>query len=84
MEAEMADRTTKTLLLAVALGLWANAMSAWMYPAPAHAAQPRSQNLAFVDYWQLVQEKRAENVSSGDIQILLLTHIAANTAATSR
>ena len=32
------DRTTKTLLFAIALGLWVNVLGDWMRPRPAHAA----------------------------------------------
>lgn len=33
----MTDRTTKALLLAIALGLWANVAGAWLKPTPVHA-----------------------------------------------
>ena len=33
----MADRTTKHLLLAIALGLWANVVTSWLTPTPTHA-----------------------------------------------
>ena len=35
----MVDRTTKALLLAIALGLWMNVMGSWMRPRPIQAAQ---------------------------------------------
>ena len=34
----MADRTTKWLLLAIAVGLWMNVASQWLRPVPVHAA----------------------------------------------
>ena len=33
----MADRTTKALLLAIAIGLWANLMTDWLRSAPVQA-----------------------------------------------
>ena len=33
----MADRTTKALLLAIAVGLWANVMTTWLGPVPVQA-----------------------------------------------
>ena len=76
----MTDRTTKTLLLAIALGLWANLLGSWLQPSPAHAQATSRQALAFVDYWKLVQEQRQQKVGVNDIQTLLLAHIAGNTA----
>ena len=77
----MVDRTTKALLLAIALGLWANFVGTWMRAVPVEAAQASNRKaLAFVDYAQLVDEKEKQNWSASDIQILLLTHIAGNTA----
>jgi len=37
----MSDRTTKALLLAVALGLWANVAGQWLRPVTVHA-QPEA------------------------------------------
>lgn len=33
----MIDRTTKALMLAIALGLWMNVASQWLKPTPVHA-----------------------------------------------
>ena len=33
----MVDRTTKALLLAIAVGLWANAITTWLGPVPVQA-----------------------------------------------
>jgi len=33
----MADRTTKALLFAIALGLWMNVAGAWLRPVPVYA-----------------------------------------------
>ena len=33
----MTDKTTKALLLAIAIGLWANVASQWLRPVTAHA-----------------------------------------------
>lgn len=74
----MADRTTKALLLAIAIGLWVNVAGAWLRPVSIQA-QGTGQALAFVDYWQLVQEQRERGVDVQDIQVLLLSHIAGNT-----
>ena len=34
----MVDRTTKALLLAIALGLWMNVVGPWVRPVPVQAA----------------------------------------------
>ena len=43
----MADRTTKLLLLAIAVGLWMNVASQWLRPVPVHAAVETAQASAF-------------------------------------
>ena len=73
----MADRTTKVLLLAVAL--WMNVVGAWLRPAAVQAQGSAQAGLAFVDYWQLVEQQREQGVAVEDIQVLLLSHIAGNT-----
>ena len=40
----MTDRTTKALLLAIALGLWANVAAEWLRPVTVHA-----QDLAYIE-----------------------------------
>ena len=40
----MADRTTKLLLLAIAVGLGMNVASQWLRPVPAHAAVETAQD----------------------------------------
>lgn len=41
----MTDRTTKALLAAIALGLWAHLGSDWLRPTPVHAQATLSQIL---------------------------------------
>ena len=45
VEVDMIDRTTKVLLLAIAVGLWMNVASTWLQPVPvqAEAAQGMSE-----------------------------------------
>ena len=38
----MTDRTTKALLAAIALGLWANIAGDWLKPPPVHAQDTRT------------------------------------------
>lgn len=38
----MTDRTTKALLAAIALGLWANIAGDWLKPEPVHAQDTRT------------------------------------------
>ena len=38
----MTDRTTKALLAAIALGLWANIAGDWLKPQPVHAQDTRT------------------------------------------
>ena len=40
----MADRTTKLLLLAIAIGLWMNVATQWLRPVAVHAAAEVAQN----------------------------------------
>ena len=40
----MVDRTTKLLLLAIAVGLWMNVASQWLRPVPVHAAVETAQD----------------------------------------
>jgi hypothetical protein len=35
----MIDKTTKLLLLAIAIGLWVNVLASWVRPTPVRAAQ---------------------------------------------
>lgn len=42
----MTDKTTKTLLLAIAIGLWANLVTTWLRPAPLEAQSPKSDVIA--------------------------------------
>jgi hypothetical protein len=39
----MTNRTTKTLLLAVAVGLWLNVVTPWFQPTPVHANSAETQ-----------------------------------------
>ena len=81
----MADRTTKALLLVIAVGLWMNLASAWTQPVPVIAAQSSARSVIdFIDYWQLAEEKREQGETVDDIQVLLLAHIAGNTRGVSR
>ena len=41
----MRDRTTKALLLAIALGLWANVVSDWLRPVTVHANADQAEQL---------------------------------------
>ena len=47
----MVDRTTKILLLAIAVGLWMNVASQWLRPVAVHAAveQLRSSDLSDIE-----------------------------------
>ncbi|MCY4508622.1 MAG: hypothetical protein OXG35_16945 [Acidobacteria bacterium] len=38
----MTDKTTKTLLAAIAVGLWANIAADWLKPEPVHAQDTRT------------------------------------------
>jgi hypothetical protein len=79
MRGMMADRTTKMLLLAIAVGLWANVASSWLRPVPVQAQGSSQEALAFIDYWKLAEAQRERGVDEGAIRTLLLAHIAGNT-----
>ncbi len=80
----LADRTLKLLLFAVVAGLWLNLIVAWTRPLGVRAAQPPAAVQDFLDYTQLVMERRQRGEPVQDIEVLLLTHIAGHTAGISR
>jgi hypothetical protein len=45
----MIDKTTKMLLLAIAIGLWVNVVSTWVRPTPVEAAQDTTNYLHNID-----------------------------------
>lgn len=52
----MADRTTKLLLGAIALGLWLNLLSVWFKPVPVAAATQDAATAALLNTQQAVSQ----------------------------
>jgi len=45
----MVDRTTKLLLLAIAVGLWMNVATPWLRPVPVHAEVETAQDFGNIE-----------------------------------
>lgn len=61
----MNDKTTKRLLAAIALGLWANAAALWLRPQPLFA-QAQNSGAQAVQYSMLVEiESHVSKIAKG-------------------
>ena len=47
----MVDRTTKLLLLAIAVGLWMNVATPWLRPVPVHAEVETAQDVSGIEMY---------------------------------